>query len=132
MRWLPGARRSGRTGWGVRALADRDDATGVPIPIKRFPLTRTLATLFPPDRPTGSRCGGQCVSGGSIMKRFLFAAALVALVASVGTAEERPTVITTTPAAPVVVTTAGTPVAEYAPAQTQRRGLFGRIRNRNH
>jgi hypothetical protein len=64
------------------------------------------------------------------MKRFLFAAALVALVASVGTAEQ-PATITTAPAAPVVVTTAGTPVAEYAPAQTQRRGLFGRLRNRN-
>lgn len=62
------------------------------------------------------------------MKRFLFAAALVALVASVGTADEKPTA----PApAPVVVTTAGTPVAEYTPAQTQRRGLFGRLRNRN-
>jgi hypothetical protein len=65
------------------------------------------------------------------MKRFLSAAALVALVASVGTAEEKPTAPMPSPAAPVVVTTAGTPVAEYAPAQTQRRGLFGRLRSRN-
>jgi hypothetical protein len=66
------------------------------------------------------------------MKRFLFAAALVALVASVGTAEDKPATGTTTPAAPVVTTTTGTPVVEYAPAQTQRRGLFGRLRNRNN
>ena len=66
------------------------------------------------------------------MKRFFFAAALVALVTSVGTAQETPTTPVTTPAAPIVVTTAGTPIAEYAPAQsTQRRGLFGRLRNRN-
>jgi hypothetical protein len=63
------------------------------------------------------------------MKRFLFAAALVALVASVGTAEEKPTAPAT--AAPVVITTAGTPVVEYAPAQSTRRGLLGRLRNRN-
>ena len=63
------------------------------------------------------------------MKRFLFAAALVALVASVGTAQEAPAPM---PApAPVVITTTGTPVVESAPAQTQRRGLFGRLRNRN-
>ena len=63
------------------------------------------------------------------MKRFLFAAALVALIASVGTAEEKPTAPAPA-AAPVVISTPGTPVAEYAPAQPQRRGLFGRLRNR--
>ncbi|MBN9117718.1 MAG: hypothetical protein J0I06_00860 [Planctomycetes bacterium] len=61
------------------------------------------------------------------MKRILFAAALVALVASVGTAEEKPTAPMPTPVTPAVTA----PVVEYAPAQTTRRGLFGRLRNRN-
>lgn len=65
------------------------------------------------------------------MKRFVFAAALVALVAPFAGAEEKPA--TTPPAAaPVVVT--GTPVIESAPVVTTatptRRGLFGRLRNR--
>jgi hypothetical protein len=65
------------------------------------------------------------------VKRFLFTAALIALVTSVGTAQETPTTPVTTPAAPIVITTAGAPIVESAPAQTQRRGLFGRLRNRN-
>ena len=66
------------------------------------------------------------------MKRFLFAAALVALVASAGSAEDKPAAKPTpAPATPVVVAPAGTPVVEYAPAPAQRRGLFGRLRNRN-
>ena len=63
------------------------------------------------------------------MKRFLFAVALAALFASVGTAEEKAVPVPTT-AAPVVITS-GTPVVETTPAQSTRRGLFGRLRNRN-
>jgi hypothetical protein len=63
------------------------------------------------------------------MKRFLFAVAVLALAASVGSAEDQPA----TPAPnPTPVVTAGTPAYSYAPAQTQRRGLFGRLRNRNN
>jgi hypothetical protein len=62
------------------------------------------------------------------MKRFLFAVAVVALSACAGSAEDKPAVVTTAPATPVVGTAA--PVVEYAPAQTTRRGLFGRLRNR--
>jgi hypothetical protein len=65
------------------------------------------------------------------MKRFLFAVAVVALSACAGLAEDKPATsgTTTAPATPVI--TSATPVVEYAPAQTQRRGLFGRLRNRN-
>lgn len=65
------------------------------------------------------------------MKQFLFAAALVAASASVGFADDKPaTGAAATPATPVVV--AGTPlVVESAPAAPARRGLFGRLRNRN-
>jgi len=66
------------------------------------------------------------------MKRFLFAAALVALFASVGAAEEKPVAVATTPvtaASPVMVTSV--PMVESVPAQSTRRGLFGRLRNRN-
>jgi hypothetical protein len=64
------------------------------------------------------------------MKRFLFAVALAALFASAGTAEEKAAPVTTT-AAPVVITS-GTPIVETTPAQSTRRGLFGRLRNRNN
>ena len=64
------------------------------------------------------------------MKRFLFAVAVVALSACAGSAEDKPAVVTTAPATPAVVGTAA-PVVEYAPAQTTRRGLFSRLRNRN-
>ena len=63
------------------------------------------------------------------MKRFLCAVAAVALFAAVGVAEDQPT----TP--PTVAS--GAPVVEYAPAASvttaapARRGLFGRLRNRN-
>lgn len=66
------------------------------------------------------------------MKRFLFAVAAVALVASVGSAQQSPVVIPPTTATPVVVGTPGTPVIEYGPTTTAspRRGLFGRLRTR--
>ena len=64
------------------------------------------------------------------MKRFLFAVALAALFASVGTAEEKAVPVQTT-AAPVVITS-GSPVVESGTAQSTRRGLFGRLRNRNN
>ena len=63
------------------------------------------------------------------MKQFLCAVAAVALFAAVGVAEDQPT----TP--PTVAS--GAPVVEYAPAASAttaapaRRGLFGRLRNRN-
>jgi hypothetical protein len=63
------------------------------------------------------------------MKRFLYAVALAALFASAGTAEEK-VVTSPTTAAPVVIAS-GSPVVESAPAQSTRRGLFGRLRNRN-
>ena len=65
------------------------------------------------------------------MKRFLFAVAVVALSACAGLAEDKPVVVGTTPAPAAPVITTAAPVVEYAPAQTQRRGLFGRLRNRN-
>ena len=64
------------------------------------------------------------------MKRFLFAIATVALFAAAGVAEDQPA--TTPPATPPVPTAA--PVTSYVPATqstTARRGLFGRLRNRN-
>jgi hypothetical protein len=62
------------------------------------------------------------------MKRFLFAVAAVALSACAAIADDTPATGTTT----VPVVTSATPVAGYAPAQTQqRRGLFGRLRSRN-
>lgn len=65
------------------------------------------------------------------MKTFLFAAALVSLFASAGAAEEKVVVASApvTVAAPVMVSSA--PTMEATPAQTPRRGLFGRLRNRN-
>lgn len=65
------------------------------------------------------------------MKKFLFAAALACLFASVGTAEEKAVVASApvTVAAPVMVSSV--PAMEATSAQTQRRGLFGRLRNRN-
>ena len=63
------------------------------------------------------------------MKPFLFAAALVAASASVGFADATPAA--SAPATPVIVGTVGTPVVESAPAAPARRGLFGRLRNRN-
>ncbi len=59
------------------------------------------------------------------MKRFLFAVAAVALVASVGSAEEKPA---TTPPATSTPAIAGAPVVESTPA---RRGLFSRLRHRS-
>ena len=64
------------------------------------------------------------------MKRFLFAVALAALFASVGSAQEKAVPLPST-AAPVVITS-GAPVVESTPAQSTRRGLFGRLRNRNN
>jgi hypothetical protein len=64
------------------------------------------------------------------MKRFLFAVAVAALFACDASAQQP---VIGTPIAPgtPVITTAG-PVIGYAPTQTtQRRGLFGRLRNRN-
>ncbi len=65
------------------------------------------------------------------MTKFLFAVAAVALIASAGVAEEKPVVVQPVTPTPVVVGTPGTPVVEYAPATPARRGLFGRLRNRN-
>lgn len=65
------------------------------------------------------------------MKQFLFAAALVVLVASVGTAEEKATPTPTT-AAPVVITSGSPVIVESGTTQSTRRGLFGRLRNRNN
>ncbi len=65
------------------------------------------------------------------MKRFLFAVAAVALSAAVGVAEDQPA---TTPPTPSPVVTTASPVTGYAPTTqttTARRGLFGRLRNRN-
>jgi hypothetical protein len=66
------------------------------------------------------------------MKRFLFAVAVVALSACTGFAEDKPATSAqpATPTTPTVI--AATPAIEYAPAQPQRRGLFGRLRNRNN
>lgn len=66
------------------------------------------------------------------MKRFFFAVAVVALVASVGSAEDKPAVIAPAPVTPAITTATPTPVVEYAPAQPQRRGLLARLRNRNN
>jgi hypothetical protein len=67
------------------------------------------------------------------MKRFLFAVTLVALSASVGSAEDVPTAPAPTPvvmgSAPMMM--GATPVYETGPVQPARRGLFGRLRNRN-
>ncbi len=65
------------------------------------------------------------------MKRFLFAAALVALGASVGAADEK-SAPPATSSAPVVISTAGSPIVESSPAQSTRRGLLGRLRNRGN
>lgn len=65
------------------------------------------------------------------MKRFFFAVAVVALVGSVSSAEEKAIAPAPMPATPVVV--AGpTTTYQYAPAQPQRRGLFARLRARNN
>jgi hypothetical protein len=64
------------------------------------------------------------------MKRFLFAVAAVVLSACAATAEDTPVTGTTTvPGSPVIM--GATPAMQYAPVQTQRRGLFARLRNRN-
>src|SRR5262245_33670752 len=66
------------------------------------------------------------------MTRFMFAVAVVALSATVSLAQERSAGISAQPTTgTVIVGTPGTPVVETAPAQPQRRGLFGRLRNRN-
>jgi hypothetical protein len=64
----------------------------------------------------------------------LFAVAVAALCASAATAADPPATSGTPPttAAPVILGTPGTPVVEYAPAVPARRGLFGRLRNRNN
>jgi hypothetical protein len=64
------------------------------------------------------------------MTRYLLATALVALVCSVGTADDKPAVAPTT-AAPVMIASPGTPVVEYGQYPSTRRGLFGRVRGRN-
>ena len=73
------------------------------------------------------------------MKRFLLAVAVVALSACVGSAEDAPAPTPVAPAAPVMVgspvVVGAAPVYQYAPApasQPARRGLFGRLRNRNN
>ncbi|QJW98774.1 hypothetical protein [Frigoriglobus tundricola] len=68
------------------------------------------------------------------MKRFLFAVAVIALFATAGVAQDKP--VPTTPPAGTVdsnVTTGAAPVTSYVPATQApvRRGLFGRLRNRN-
>jgi hypothetical protein len=78
------------------------------------------------------------------MKRFLFVVTVAALSACVGSAEDRPAVVApAAPAKPVIIdgspntivvgeATTAPPVIGYAPAQQPtRRGLFGRLRNRN-
>ncbi len=68
------------------------------------------------------------------MKQFLFAVSLVALSASGVSAEDVPAAPAPTPVAPSTMsgpTLMAAPVTEYAPAQPARRGLFGRLRNRN-
>lgn len=66
------------------------------------------------------------------MKRFIFAVAAVALVASAGSAQETPPASPPVTAAPVVIGSAG-PVVEATPVTTApaRRGLFGRLRGRS-
>lgn len=65
------------------------------------------------------------------MKQFLFAAALVALFASVGTAEDAPVVVVGAPVTAASPVMTGTRMVESAPTQSTRRGLFGRMRGRN-
>jgi len=64
------------------------------------------------------------------MKKFVFAVAVVALYAAAGEAQDQPA----TPVTPVVpstpVVTTG-PVMQYGSPTVARRGLFGRLRNRN-
>jgi hypothetical protein len=64
------------------------------------------------------------------MKRFLFAVAVVALSACVSFAEDAPAPTPVTSGGPVMMGTA--PTYQYAPSQPARRGLFGRLRNRNN
>jgi len=71
------------------------------------------------------------------MKRFLYAVSAAALFAAVGVADDKP--VAPAPSTPAGTTdtnviTSAAPVTGYAPAAqstTTRRGLFGRLRNRN-
>ncbi len=63
------------------------------------------------------------------MKRFLFAVAAVALIASVGSAEDKPATTPPATATPAVVGTPGK-VISATTTTTHRRGLFSRLRNR--
>jgi hypothetical protein len=64
------------------------------------------------------------------VKQFFFAVAVVALSAAVSLAEDRPVAPSPTPVGPPIIT-AGPTTTYVESAQPQRRGLFGRLRNRN-
>jgi hypothetical protein len=66
------------------------------------------------------------ISGGSIMKKFVFAAVLTAGFVSGSNAADTPPATTTAPATPVVVE--GQPMT--VSTGTVRRGLFSRLRGR--